>query len=180
MIEYRVLCPNCREEFVTYLPETQVKEFMTTCLNCGHKFTFQSELTAEKQIQPVYTYTPYAPYTERESFGPLLAGIILIAVALIGMLTAPMTANVLFGLDPHRGDVRESAQFYACGIVFILFSMFALVGGTYSLQRKHFSIALVGSILGCLTIAFPLSLVALILVVVHKNDYEEFQALSQN
>ena len=62
-----------------------------------------------------------------------------------------------------------------CGGVGIVFSIIALVGGVFALQRKMWALALVGSILGLLTVGFVagsvMSLIALILLVVSHEEF---------
>lgn len=64
---------------------------------------------------------------------------------------------------------------WICGAIGIILSLFALLGGIMSLQRKNWAFALVGGILGLFTIGFiigsVLSLVALILIAVSKKEY---------
>src|SRR3989304_5163786 len=70
-----------------------------------------------------------------------------------------------------------AAIIVVCGAIGIIFGLIALIGGVMALQRKKWSLALIGSILGLFTIGFVvfeasiLSLVALILLAISKNEF---------
>ncbi|KYK29735.1 MAG: hypothetical protein AYK23_04970 [Candidatus Proteinoplasmatales archaeon SG8-5] len=63
-----------------------------------------------------------------------------------------------------------------CGVIFIIFSILALLGGIMAITRKSWGFAVVGAIFGLLTIGpyglgFVLGLVALILIIISKDEF---------
>jgi len=65
-----------------------------------------------------------------------------------------------------------------CGVLIIIFSIFALVGAVHAFRRKSWKLALLGSILGLFTILG--SLFALIALLVVALSRDEFNGGSQN
>ena len=112
---------------------------------------------------------------------PTIAGIFMIIAGIEGM--------VLWGLVAAAGGVLSSvfagvpgaeglaAIVVVCGAIGIIFGLIALIGGVMALQRKKWSLALIGSILGLFMIGFVvfeasiLSLVALILIAMSKKEF---------
>ncbi len=64
-----------------------------------------------------------------------------------------------------------------CPIIFVIFGVFALLGGILSIQRKHFAVAIIGSVFGILSFGFfigsILSIAALILILLSKEEFGE-------
>lgn len=112
---------------------------------------------------------------------PTLAGIFLIIAGLEGM--------VLWGLVAAAGGVLAgffvgipgaeglAAIIVICGAIGIIFGLIALVGGVMALQRKRWSLALIGSILGLFMLGFVvfeasiLSLIAIILLAISRHEF---------
>ncbi|MCK4265780.1 MAG: hypothetical protein KAX31_00760 [Thermoplasmata archaeon] len=125
-----------------------------------------------------------------QTIKPVLAGVLLIVVALLGIIMAIVVMGYVdMGLgmldeyvteDPTgtTGDVLDTVStiLMVCGIIFIVFSILALLGGLMSITRKSWGFALVGAIFGLLTIgpyglSALLSIVALILIAISKDEF---------
>jgi len=105
---------------------------------------------------------------------PTVAGILLIFAGIISLIVWGIIlalGGLLAALLPIGG-----ALLLVCGAVGVIFGLFAIIGGAMAIQRKNWGLALVGSILGLLTIGFVgeatvLSLIALILLAVSRKEF---------
>ena len=138
----------------------------------------------------------YYPYPHRLLAKPdhskrlVTAGILLIITALLGLLTVIfigfLTPAIVDGIIDQLNETEGaeniktedlSALMYACAVLLGIFSIFALLGGVYTIKRKRFSIGIVGACLGILScglliIGPILSIIALILIISSKDEYE--------
>ena len=114
---------------------------------------------------------------------PLIAGIFLIIAGLLGILTwssalALDTSMIENVLPPDTPITVEQLQSFltTCGIIGCILSVFALAGGIVAIRRKAWGLAVVGGILGLVTIGpfllgSIIALVGLILVVISRKDF---------
>jgi len=107
---------------------------------------------------------------KKESAMPVIGGILIILASLIelaggGILIAGGTA--FFGLS-----LGSSGILVACGVVLAIVGIVALLGGIFSIQRKHFGLAILGGILS-LGGFFILGLIGLILVAVARDEFHD-------
>lgn len=89
------------------------------------------------------------------------------------------TNKVDFTLKPgsHEQDVMSEVNriLYTCSIVIVVLSVFTMLGGVFALKRKHFGVAVIGAVLGIPALGFfiglILSIIALILIVISRNEF---------
>jgi len=65
-----------------------------------------------------------------------------------------------------------------CSFILIIFSVFALIGAVACIQRKHFDVAVAGSLIGILSFGFfmigsILCIIAFILIIKSKEEFED-------
>ena len=146
---------------------------------------------AQPAPQPVYPApAPMAEPMKPETIKPVLAGVLLIVVALMGIVLAVIVLGYVdmglgfmdeyFAEDP-TGTATGMAEMVqsivtVCAIIFIIFALLALLGGIMAFTRKSWGFAIVGAIFGMFTLGpyglgFILSLVALILIVISKDEF---------
>jgi hypothetical protein len=113
---------------------------------------------------------------------PLIAGALLLIAGLLGLLT---WASVFMVSDfsmidqalPPEITIEQLQQILqTCSIIGIVLSLFPLLGGILAIQRKLWGIAVLGAVLGLVTIgpvliSSVLSIIALILLVMSKNAF---------
>ena len=114
---------------------------------------------------------------------PLIAGILLILAGLFGLLT---WASVFMVTDfsmidpsilPEEITIEQIQQILqTCSIIGIVLSLLPILGGILAIQRKLWGIAVLGAVLGLLTVgpvfvSSVLSLIGLILLVMAKNAF---------
>ncbi len=63
---------------------------------------------------------------------------------------------------------------FVCAVLMIVFSIVALIGGYYAIKRRKFKFALLGAILGILTLVGALfSLIALFILIISRNEFDK-------
>ena len=74
------------------------------------------------------------------------------------------------GTYPPFGII--SGFMIVCGIVMLVFSIIALIGGIYAIQRRNFAFAIAGAVLGILTVGGTLfALIALFILIISRNEF---------
>lgn len=135
------------------------------------------------QIQfppPVYPQQSQKPHSGR----PTAAGILLILAAiqaigmgagilLVGSSLEDFIMEELAGTDIPF-DIGNFLTL--CGAMMLIFGIFALVGAVMALQRKSWSLAVIGAVMGLFTVGIFLtgsifSLIALILLAVSRDEF---------
>ena len=124
-----------------------------------------------------FVQTPRSPM-------PMIAGILLIIVGLLGLyqwvailVADPSTIqSVLPAGSPISADQLQSIL-TTCGLIGCILSVFALLAGVLALRRKARLIVIFGGVLGLFTvgplfIGSGLSLVALVLVALSKKEFQ--------
>ncbi len=121
---------------------------------------------------------------------PVIAGVMMIVAFLISILTA----SGLFFFDVDTLDLEDDLRdediaeefddafvesiLDACGVLVLVFGVFLLLGGIFALKRDHWSISIMGAILGSFSIGplflgSLLSLIALILILLSRDEFKE-------
>ncbi len=115
---------------------------------------------------------------------PLIAGIFLIIVGLLGIFTwssaLAMDINMIENvLPPETPITAEQLQSFltTCGIIGCILSVLTLAGGIVAVKRKAWGLAVIGGILGLFTIGPALigsilSLIGLIFLVMGRKDFQ--------
>ena len=120
------------------------------------------------------------------SYKPLIAGIFLLIAGLLGIYTwASTTLFDISTIDPsifEQSGVEITIEqlqeiLGICAIIGIIISIFPILGGILSIKRKMWGFTIVLSIIGLFTIgpiliSSILSLIALILIALSKNEFE--------
>ena len=103
----------------------------------------------------------------------IIAGILgLIQWIIIGFLTSII--GLSFMTIP--GAEWFGTIWMICGVIGIILSIIVLVGGVMAIKKKNWAFALIGSIIGLVSVGFYLgsllSLIALILIVISKDEFK--------
>jgi len=110
---------------------------------------------------------------------PTAAGILLILSALISLpfwlVFGFFFGAIGAGMSMIPGFGGAGGLLMICSTIGIIISIVVLLGGVFALKRSHWGFTLIGSIFGLFTIGFYissiLSLIALILLIVSKNEF---------
>ncbi len=121
---------------------------------------------------------PMGPPMKPKTMKPMIAGIFMIIAAIEGIAFWGLIAALggIFAGLPFVGGL--GAIIVVCGAIGIIFGLITLVGGVMALQRKKWSWALIGSILGLFMFGWTgyaeasiLSLIAIILLAISRNEF---------
>jgi hypothetical protein len=152
------------------------------CVTCGRTINFSANVCP--YCGHDYRMPVYGPAIRTHSSMPLFAGIMVIIAGLaaigMGFLYLTMGASDLDGsgvtLPPEVSleDVQDVLS--VCGSLAILFGVIAIIGGVFTIQRKHFALAIIGALFGMAGVGFLLgallALIALILIAVSKQEFD--------
>jgi hypothetical protein len=108
---------------------------------------------------------------KKETAMPMIAGILLIICSLVyfgGGAVMAAGGSFLWGWEDSVGDTDASGVLVVCGAIMIVLGIIVLLGGVFSIQRRHFALSLIGSILALGSI---LGIIALILIIVARDEY---------
>lgn len=136
----------------------------------------------QQPYQQPYGPPPGPPMPPMQTSKPLIAGILLIVFGLINigywiyLIVTVESAMSQFGDigEEYLGFIRDIVVI--CGVFVIILSAIAILGGYFATQRTKFGIAVVGAILGLLTIgpyclSSLVALIALILLFMSKDEF---------
>ncbi len=122
---------------------------------------------------------------------PKIAGILLIIAGILAliywiqfllfdstMLESNIDISQLQQLDPSLTIDRIVEILNTCAIIGCVLSIFPILGGIIAIKKKLWGISLVGSIFGLFTLGIfftssILSLIALILLIISKKEFQE-------
>jgi hypothetical protein len=113
-----------------------------------------------------------------------IGGILSIISGAIGVIGAffLLLFTTIFGFvftDPYFGvtDGTEVLSFLATfygglGVILLIFSIVAIIGGVYAIKKRLWGMALAGAICGLLTF-WPTGIAAIILISLGKNEFNK-------
>ncbi len=137
---------------------------------------------AQHPLYPPYPSSP-AWYPEKKKTNKsLAAGVLLIIGAVIAILNAIFNIVIVsstVSLPEGYTGYSEAVEFLrVCLLIDIVLAVIAIFGGVMAVKRKAWGVALTGSILGLFTlgplfISSILSLIALILIAVSKEEFRQ-------
>ena len=115
---------------------------------------------------------------------PLIAGILLIIAGLLGIyiwISAPFFDSSVIEESLRQSGADISIEQFesilnTCTTIGLIISIFPILGGIFSIQRKNWSFCIVLAIIGLFTIgpffiSSLLSLIGLILIIISKNQF---------
>jgi hypothetical protein len=111
---------------------------------------------------------PYGPPAKPQSAKPVIGGVLILLGGIIGIISWGWTLAVgtAFSFIPGLG-----ALLMVCGIIGVVLSIIALLGGIFAIKRQKYGLALVGGICSLLVGYFILGLIGLILVAISKDEF---------
>jgi hypothetical protein len=111
---------------------------------------------------------------------PSAGGALVLIAGILGLIQGIYLFIALLFLDYYSVGFYfdfgwGSAVVLVCGILALVFSIIAIVGGIFALQRRGWAIAVTGGILGMLAVGFGigfiLGLIGLILVAISRAEF---------
>ncbi|MDH7508198.1 MAG: zinc ribbon domain-containing protein [Methanomassiliicoccales archaeon] len=164
-------CPSCRHA---------VPMDANVCPYCGYVIKPEVAKAAAPQKAPPQA----APVGARQMTSkPVVGGALIIISGLIGivmgLILAALSGEIEEMLqDMYGPDVISAVEgaLVACGVIWFIIGLIALVGGVFAIRRKKWGFAIVGGVLALLTvgpwfIGSILGLVGLILIAMSRNEF---------
>jgi hypothetical protein len=115
----------------------------------------------------------------RDTAMPMVAGILLVIVALEAIFAGALLATAASTIGPF-GELPGAEGFQTilliCGAIFIILGIIVILGGIMSILKKMWALALIASVIGIFTIGFYgtgsiLSIIALVLIAISKDEF---------
>ncbi len=108
------------------------------------------------------------PAQKKETAMPLIGGILILIGGIIELLLGAgmvVGGSALFGLT-----LGGSGGLVVCGVIVVIVGIVAVLGGIFAIQRRNFTLAIIGGILSMIGV---LGLIGLILVAVSKDEFRD-------
>jgi hypothetical protein len=155
-------------------------------MNTNYELKTEEDKEEKKEINKIQDLPDI---TSKKSFLPKVAGILLIIAGLFALIN---WISILFIDIQSIEEIIQNTQLQqtiptitpeqalgalqACAIIFIIISIFPVLGGILSIKRKLFGITLACSIIGIFSIGIlflssVFSIIALILLIVSRKEY---------
>lgn len=162
------------------LPPPPVESQVRMCVSCGRKIDFASNVCP--YCGHDYRTQAYAPAPKKSAM-PLAGGVLILIAGLLavimGFMYLAMDVSQLeetgVSLPPELTSQDLQNVLYICGAVATIFGVIAILGGVFSMQRRHFALAILGGIFGMAGLGFllgaVLALIGLILVAVSRHEF---------
>jgi len=95
--------------------------------------------------------------------------------------------KITIELEEGEGEIRDEETdisslwtknlFLTCGVLILVFSLFAFIGGIFAFKRNNYWLALLGSVFGMFAlgagIGFVFSLIALFMLLLSRNEFDQ-------
>lgn len=130
-------------------------------------------------------HPPYPPYPSPPAWYPekkktntaLAAGVLLVIAGILAIGNSMFIILIAEEIASFSQDL-PSEFLIICNTIVILLAIIAVLGGIMAIKRKSWAVALIGSIFGLFTlgplfISSILSLIALILIAVSKEEFRQ-------
>lgn len=111
---------------------------------------------------------------------PAAGGALTLVAGILGLIQGIYLFIIILILDSYSYGFYDyfgwgGAFLLVCGVLALVFSIIAIVGGIFALQRRGWAIAVTGGILGMLAvgffIGFILGLIGLILIAISRAEF---------
>ena len=159
----------------------QSSQIVRNCISCGRPIDFSANVCPYCGYDYRMAMTMGPPPVHKTGT-PTAGGVLVIIAGLLALINGfvylAFSASSLSGLalppEVSLQDVENIVR--VCGAIEIVFGFVAILGGMFAIQRKHFGLAVTGSVLGMLGFGFTLGallgLIGLILVAISRREFQ--------
>jgi len=120
-------------------------------------------------------YSEVAHEVPAPSRNVTLGGLLILASGILGVFSG---IYALVVSDAYSAAGYVGSEFLTCcAVIIMLFSGVAVLGGLFAIQRRHFTLAVIGGVLGMIVGGFWIGLflgaIGLILVAPSRNEFRD-------
>lgn len=179
----KTTCPKCSYEFIMDVPDDSEMHTIA-CPQCNHEFAVKRscpEGTTEACGWEEYGEPRKTILSSMRSKTnkPLIASFLLLSTGVLGIFTAAFLYSSNGHIIPQLDLINSffsNIDTMLLAVPFIVFSGFAIAGSITTFKRRYFVFSLICAVIGIfsvgLFIGFILSLVALILIYLSRDEFE--------
>lgn len=138
------------------------------CVQCGKSIPMDANVCQycgkDYRVQP-------AP-AKKQTMMPVIGGILVLISALYEIyagLVLAFWSDTMGSIMPV--DFGLDTLGIVCGIIIILLALIGVLGGIFAIQRKRWTLAIVGAVFSLMGLYFIVPLVGLILIAVSKDEF---------
>lgn len=178
-------CPNCNHDFIMDMPDDS-NTHLVDCPKCAHTFSIKRAANSKSDEEQVWEEYGEPRKTilssiKKKTNKPLIASFLLLATGLLGIITAIINSSSNnLNIQPFEGIIANLSWLplgdLSFSIALVVFSIFALIGSITVYKRRYFVFTAVCAILGILSIGLivglVLALIALELIIVSRDEFE--------
>ena len=179
----KTTCPQCNHGFVMDVPDDS--EIHTIkCPQCGHLFVIKR--TCQEEPNDECGWEEYGEprktilsSMKKKTNKPIIASFLLLATGILGIFTAVILASSNGSVISQLGVITSyfsTIDNAVLSIPLIVFSAFAFAGSVTAFKRRYFVFTAVCAAVGIfsvgLFIGFVLSIVALALLIISRDEFE--------
>jgi len=180
----KTVCPKCKNEFVMDMPDDS-ETTTINCPECNHLFVIKrtcnnnsdEECGWEEYGEPRKTILSSII---KKTNKPIIASFLLLATGVLGIFTAVILAT-------YNGNTYSQIEYILSYLpdinmniiaaIFIIFSLFAIIGSIFAFKRRYFLFAVICSVIGIfsigLFIGLVLAIIAAILLFLSRDEFED-------
>lgn len=179
----KTTCPQCNHGFVMDVPDDSDTHTIK-CPQCNHLFVIKRTCHEEPDDECGWeeygeTRKTILSSMKKKTNKPIIASFLLLATGILGIFTAIILAS-------SNGPIISQLEFVASyfsnngnivfSVVLVIFSAFAFAGSVTAFKRRYFVFTAVCAVVGIfsvgLFIGFVLSIVALALLIISRDEFE--------
>lgn len=179
----KTTCPQCNHEFVMDVPEDS-ETHTIKCPQCNHLFVIKR--TCQEEPDDECGWEEYGEprktilsSMKKKTNKPIIASFLLLATGILGIFTAIILASSNGPVGPQLEVITScfsKIDNAVLSVPLIIFSVFAFAGSVTAFKRRYFVFTAVCAVVGIfsvgLFIGFVLSIVALALLIISRDEFE--------
>ena len=176
----KTTCPQCSHEFVMDVPDDS-ETTTIECPECNHSFAIKR--TCQEEPDDECGWEEYGEprktilsSMKKKTNKPIIASFLLLAAGVLGIFTAVILAS---SNGPQPGVITSyfsTIDNAVLSIPLIVFSAFAFAGSVTAFKRRYFVFTAVCAVVGIFSvgffIGFVLSIVAVALLIISRDEFE--------
>ena len=179
----KTTCPQCSHEFVMDVPDDS-ETTTIECPECNHSFAIKR--TCQEEPDDGCGWEEYGEprktilsSIKKKTNKPIIASFLLLATGVLGIFTAVILSSSNELVIPKLEFIMSyfsAIDNVVLSVVLVVFSAFALAGSITAFKRRYFVFTAVCAVVGIfsigLFIGFVLAIVALVLLIISRDEFE--------